>query len=260
MALINCPESNKNISSVGNWKNLTNRGKHMKSPVKQFIIVIMVILIMISNTACATSNKQGLDQVKKDLDAYKSQVDILKAENEKLKQELYDLQNKAVLGTNVTEEVPSILNTPSPEEYKTVNVGDKIVFTDVAEVIIEKCEFTKKVLPSQPDGYYSYYEEKDPDNTYFHVIGKYKNLATEEQDFDDIPVKFEAKYQDKYKYTGFKVAEENGGSDFDIFAYAKPLTNLKFHVLIEVPNEVKDNGDFDLYFFNGESRYKIKVK
>lgn len=267
MVHINCSKSNKDISAKRVWKSLKSRDKNIKLPIKRLILVIIAALILISSTSC--SNKQELDRIKKELEVYKSQVDFLEKEFDKLKQELSDLQIQEVTPTNDTEiilpaitgdEVTSAINYISLEEYITVNIGEKIVFTDVAEIIIEKCEFTKKVLPSKPAGFYSYYEMKNDDSTYFHVIGKYKNLSTEDQEFNDIPIKFEAKYQDKYKYTGFKVAEENGGSDFEIFAYAKPLTNLKFHVLIEVPNDVKDNGNFDLYIFNGESKYKIEVK
>jgi len=237
MKLVNCPESRKNIS-----------------------LVIIFIFISTFFTACTGSDNKELDQIKKDLEAYKSQVDVLKEENEKLKQQLSDLQDRAVSDISNSEEISSGSDTTLSEEYKTVSIGDTIVFSDVAEIVIDKCEFTKKVLPSKPDGLYSYYEAKDADVIFFHVTGKYKNLTTEEQDFDYIPIRFEAKYQEKYKYTGFKVAEENGGSDFDILAYAKPLTNLKFHVLIEVPMEVENNGNFDLYIFNGESKYKLKVK
>lgn len=234
-----------------------------KKDIKHFLTLILIMLILVSLTACAGSDKELVDY-KKQVDMLKAQNDTLKAENERLKaenerlqQELSKVQNKS---DSVSEDSFSKTSNSLSEEYKTVNIGDTIVFSDVAEVIIEKCEFTKKVLPSKPEGIYSYYEAKDADTTYFHVVGKYKNLTTEEEDFDDIPIKFEAMYQNKYKYTGFNVAEESGGGDFDLLAYAKPMINLKFHVLIEVPIEVKDNGDFDLYIFKGDTKYKLKVQ
>lgn len=217
------------------------------------ISIIVLIIILTALTGCSSSDNKEVMQVKKEIDSLNKQISQLKEENEKMKKQLTNREN---INQDINEQNSNNLD----RAIKSFSLGQKLSFDDTAEIVIEKYDFTNKVLPSNPGSFYNYYQLKDSDKTFFHVVGKYKHLGTEEVSFLDIPIKFYAKYQDKYIYNGFQVAEVSGGSDLDAFAYAKPLSNLKFHVLIEVPNEVKDNGKLELYIKSSNDEYVLKVK
>ena len=83
--------------------------------------------------------------------------------------------------------------------------------------------------------------ECDDDN--FHVKLSIKNLqdmAVKQNSIADVTLV----YNDKYKYDCFEVTEKDNGGDFQTFPNLytiDPLKTLKYHFLVEVPKDVKND-------------------
>lgn len=152
-----------------------------------------------------------------------------------------DTSSTAETSDNNSQQVNKI----SKDEGINVNLNDTMEFPDLGELVIKKAEYTDKVLPSNPDMFYSYYESKASDKEYFHLVGTFKNTSEDDIYFSivDDPINFELVYKDKYKYDGFTVIEDDGGGDFNISEFVEPLTSATMHVLIEVPKEIEDSGE-----------------
>lgn len=204
--------------------------------IKLVLIIALFLIVCMSLTSCSSSDSKEVKRLKTELAETKKQL------------------------AEQTKNVPAT-STLSKDMDKYISIGDKIIDPGTGETTIEKYEFAKIVKPSQPAGYYNYYQEKDTQSTYFHIIGMYKNLAEVDLDFDELPVEFKLIYKDRYEYDGFEVAEESGGNDFDILSYIAPLTSVKFHVLITVPKEVEISEDpLRLEVTSGSNKYIIKIR
>lgn len=120
---------------------------------------------------------------------------------------------------------------------------DTLVFPGKFEFSILSTEFATKVEPPKPGSFHSFYEVKDTDKVYSHIVIRVKNLGGSNVSADDI-LQLKVKYDGKYEYSGFTAVEEDDGSDF---TYANitsipPLTSKTLHVLAEVPKEVQESG------------------
>jgi len=50
------------------------------------------------------------------------------------------------------------------------------------------------------------------------------------------------KYDNKYEYQAFNVAEKNDGSGLDFYAYVSPLESVKAKFIAEVPKQIDSDG------------------
>ena len=146
-----------------------------------------------------------------------------------------------------------------------VDLGQQIEYPDNYTISFLSSNFTKKVVPTNPDSYYSYYEAKDKDNnTYFVLKTNIKNLGTEKLEGEKLP---DAKliYDEKYKYDAFLVTEEDDGSDlegYDWYMDIDPLKTKKIWYLVEIPNEVENETNKSLvmeYQFNDKT-YHVSIR
>lgn len=132
---------------------------------------------------------------------------------------------------------------PTPEYPSSFDIGDVLVFPNQYEIRMVSQQTATKVVPPNPDDYYTYYEVKETDKIYVHTVFNVKNLSGDSVTADEV-MDVKVVYDGKYEYSAFSTIEERGGGDFtytNITGIA-PLTEGVLHFLAEVPLEVKDSG------------------
>lgn len=110
---------------------------------------------------------------------------------------------------------------------------------DFADITVTSNKIAKKIEPSKPGRFYTYYQSKEADSSYFALILKAKNLSTEGITADKI-AEVGLKYDNKYDYDTFSTIEKRGGEDFTYtnITDIDPLKTGTIYYLVEIPNEV----------------------
>lgn len=200
--------------------------------MKKHIITFITSALMLSLTACSNSNNKQ----------------VMTPDVPTLIVNDAGLTEPTITDIPTPTETPTSTPIPRPTEIPVVwpskfDIGDTLIYPNVYQIKMTSMEFTTKVEPSNPDGYYSYYEVKDPGKVYIHTTFRVKNLKGSSMSADDI---FNVKvlYDGKYEYNSFSTIEESGGSDFTYTSTTRivPLTNGMLHYLISVPKEVQESG------------------
>lgn len=151
-------------------------------------------------------------------------------------------------------------------EYNTEREIKKTTPLDVGDVIGDKnyataefldYKFIDKVVPSNTNGFYNYYEVGNSDNTYLALEFNVTNYQEDEKNIDTF-LSARAKFKDKYKYTGFIVGEEE---ETRLTTYTKitPLSGMKVYCLIEVPKAVMYE-DYEVSVMFNKKEYLFKSK
>lgn len=133
--------------------------------------------------------------------------------------------------------------TPEPK-FTAIQAGEKVQVADYCEFTLESAKFSKKVIPSNPGTFYTYYEAKEAGTTYLDTIISIKSLLTEAKAADDF-ASVKLKYNNKYEYKTFSTIENQGGKDFTYtnITSIEPLKSGKLHFLAEVPEEVQNGSE-----------------
>jgi hypothetical protein len=121
---------------------------------------------------------------------------------------------------------------------KPLAFGELINSDSVAEMTVDSATFRDKVKPTNPSGYYSYYQIKESDKTYLDVKGTFKNLGTTSLEAEDV-FNMTLIYHDKYEYNCFTVIDAKG--DLETWYFVDPLETVKYRSLFDVPCEVMDS-------------------
>ncbi|WP_405106169.1 bZIP transcription factor [Paenibacillus sp. FSL K6-1217] len=224
-------------------------------------------LLAVSVTGCSSDTAGPAPE---DMDKLKTEISELQKENKFLKEQNEMLKESLVKPVTAEEEggTAELLTTgdspaaaDSGDEHKLIVKGTPLVIDGTGEYTITRTSFDKKIIPSNPGSFYTYYEAKEPGTTYLAITLKVKNLAGEAMDAEDV-AEVEVTYDNKYKYSTFDTMEEKGGEDFTYTSLSEiePLKNGTLVFLAEVPDEVKSSGkplyaDFNI---GGETyRYTI---
>ena len=128
----------------------------------------------------------------------------------------------------------------SSKKSTSIVIDQTVIQEDAYEVTIIGYDFGKKIMPSNPPSYYTYYEAKEDGHQYLDLKLNYKNLEATGIDADTV-ASAKLKYAGKYEYTSFSVIEDSDGD----FTYSNItdislLTVGKMHYLFEIPDEVAD--------------------
>lgn len=149
------------------------------------------------------------------------------------------------------------------DEVKPIELSSKqnVTIDDVCEFYIDYSKITKKVLPPNPDSYYSYYEAGNG-KTYIDLCIAYKNLDVQDVEADTV-IGAKLKYDNKYDYTGFSCIEEDNRGDFTYsnITSISPLTTEYLHYLFEVPEAVGEGTEsivITLYVSGNEYIYRVR--
>ncbi|WP_091016574.1 MULTISPECIES: hypothetical protein [Paenibacillus] len=125
------------------------------------------------------------------------------------------------------------------EAVTSIKKGETVTIEDFADITVTSNKIAKKIEPSKPGRFYTYYQSKEADSSYFALILKAKNLSTESITADKI-AEVGLKYDNKYDYDTFSTIEERGGEDFTYtnITDIDPLKTGTIYYLVEIPNEV----------------------
>lgn len=230
---------------------------------------IAAAMLAVSVAGCSSGNSgaagENAEKLKTEISKLQEENKQLKAENDKLK------EAASVLSVTASEEVEApepaseeagIAAADTGEEHATIVKGTPLVIDGTGEYTITKTSFSKKVIPSKPGTFYTYYEAKEPGTTYLAITLKVKNLGSSAMDAESA-ADVKVKYDNNYEYRTFSTMEENGGEDFTYTSISEiePLKNGTLVYLAEVPDEV-ETGSKPLYAdvqIQGETyRYTIR--
>lgn len=109
-----------------------------------------------------------------------------------------------------------------------VNIGE------VFEMTLSDAEWCEKILPSNTEGVYSYYDD-NPQEKYFVIHGKLKNLSGTTVDIQ-YASKVEMLINGKYKMSGRMELEESDGTSF--YGSVKPLQTLNLIIYGSASDEL----------------------
>lgn len=209
--------------------------------------LIGTILLLFVITGCSEKN----DAAGQNVERFKTEITKLQEENKLLKEENERLKSEITAGTAPSQAPVSqeqAENSPVTDEQAPALIkGQPLVLADIAEYTITKTDFTKKLVPSKPGDFHSYYEAKEPGTTFLAITLKVKNLAGSGKTaskFADMTVK----YDNQYEYKTSITLEERGGEDFT-YPNITNIEPLKYGTLVffaEVPDEVQ-TGNKPLY-------------
>jgi hypothetical protein len=215
-------------------------------------------------SSCASQNSTS-----EEVNSLKTQISQLQVDNQQLKEAVLKQDtNIAPSPKPQNSETPKVAITPvftqtpkaSPTyHYIDITLGTTFKAIGYIDFTITRAYFSKQVKPSKASGYYSFYDSKDPNNTFFDTIVSIKNLQTSDLTADNVG-SVTIIYNEIYKYKTFATIEENGGSNFtyaDITSIA-PLTTATIHYLAEVPAELENsNSPIAIIFTVNGIDYKI---
>ncbi|MEK3899752.1 MULTISPECIES: bZIP transcription factor [unclassified Paenibacillus] len=206
-------------------------------------------MLAVTVTGCSSDNAGPSSE---DMEKLKTEVSELQKENKFLKEQNEMLKESLVKPVTAEEEggTAELLTTgdnpaaaDSGDEHKQIVKGTPLVIEGTGEYTVTKTSFGKKIIPSNPGSFYTYYEAKEPGTTYLAITLKVKNLAGEAMNADEV-ADVKVKYDNKYEYSTFDTIEEKGGEDFTYTSLSRiePLKNGTLVFLAEVPDEVKSSG------------------
>ncbi|WP_337034736.1 bZIP transcription factor [Paenibacillus illinoisensis] len=184
---------------------------------------ILLVAAFLSITACSTQPTA----VTKSDDLVTNEVQTTAAQTE-------STEDSTVSAEAVEQEKEDIATT--------IKKGDPVTVDGFAEISVTKQQFSKKIEPSKPGNFYTYYESKEDDSTYFALTVKAKNLYSTGIDADEI-ADVTLIFDNQYDYPTFSTVEEKGGEDFTYsnITSISPLKTTTLYYLAEIPNEVADS-------------------
>lgn len=126
-------------------------------------------------------------------------------------------------------------------DFTSIQKQETVTIPDTCEFFVEYVNITNKVIPPQPDSWYSYYEAEKGKN-HIDVCVAYKNLSSSACSADEV-AKASLIYGEKYRYNGFSTIEESNRGDFTYtnLTNISPLSTEYLHYIFTVPEAVETN-------------------
>ncbi len=145
--------------------------------------------------------------------------------------------------TKVEDKGNGNISQEETKKEKIITNTDKVTIEENCEFNVVSHNFTKDIMPPNPDSWYHHIESKSDTQIYSNLIIDIKNLQGNARKQDSI-MSVKLKYDDKYEYTCQTVTEEKGGGDLETYTNLyniDPLSTMKYHFVVEVPLEIKDS-------------------
>lgn len=132
-----------------------------------------------------------------------------------------------------------VVEQKQEETVTPLKKGETVTIEKFADITVSGSKIAKKIEPSNPGTFYTYYESKEADSTYFALTIKAKNLNTEGIGADEI-AEVNLKFDNQYDYRTFSTIEKGGGEDFTYtnITTIDPLKSGTLLYIVEIPNEV----------------------
>lgn len=218
--------------------------------MKKVFAVLLSVIIAIFTVAC--SEEIDSDSSEKKSDKAKSEKDVTAGAEIS---DDFDVTDEKFPDTDDSLYDDSYIGTELFLEKNKI-----VTIEDVAEIELIDTVISKDILPSNTDGYYSYYEG-DFGKVFVDVQLKYKNLDVKAVNCDDAVDINTAYYRGEYQYDGFVVTEDSDGTGFSSYYGIDPLETVKVHCLIRMPELAEfSDGEIVVVLNIGESSYAVKVR
>ena len=250
MAIINCPECGKEISDSSEkcihcgypLKKKKSNGGNVKIIIAAVAVVAVIIAIIAfvkpgkSNNTCKADGCNNKVYSNGYCLEHYGQV---RNGEEVTTEEKKDSEDKTAT-KNVTENSDGI---KEDTEEVTSFSKDSTVSTDSCEFTLLGYNIANKIEPSSFKGSYYHYYEAASGNVFIDVKFKIKNKATKDVQQDSVLRTVKVIYDGNYEYRCSCVTVDKDG-DFEGFTslYSiSPLETMEYHMLTEVPTEVKNS-------------------
>ena len=233
-----------------------NSGGYYVRPLYKLALLSLIIVLV----GCNTNSSIGTNDAN-EISQLKDQISQLTAENQQLREQLLTSNEQSSPESEASVEPEQIVE-PATKEESIIELNKKVVVPDFAEITLTKTNFTSKVVPPKPSGYYSYYEVKDASNIYLETVLNVKSLLTSGKSSDEF-ASIQVIYDEKYKYNRFSTIEESGGTDFTYTSITRiePLKNGVLHFISELPKEAsEDDKPIDIVISVNDDEFNYKLR
>ena len=209
--------------------------------MKRNLFTMLVLALAVLCTGCGNES------------ALQEQIQNLQSENESLKNELQTYKNN-----EEAEKEKQIKIEEEKSKYKQIKLNEVCTVDGYGEFAISSYALAQKIEPPNPTSFYTYYEVKDPAETYLDIVLNFKNTSTIGINADEI-TNMKVIYGDGYEYSTFSTIEESGGTNFTYSNITKvePLKSANLHYIATLPVEAKSSSEpikvqFSIYGYNYE--------
>jgi len=163
--------------------------------------------------------------------------------------------------TSTSEPFPTIIPTNTPSIKKLNSIYDSISVPNYCKLKIEEINFSRRIMPPNTSGFYTYYEAKDPNSTFLDIVVEITNLDTIIKTVDDL-VSISVIYDNNYTYYSSPIIEEADGSfGYSTISGVQPLLKKTAHYLITVPKQVEKDSKSLLIVINiSDQEYQYKYR
>lgn len=147
------------------------------------------------------------------------------------------------------------------EQIKEISLKENVKEKDW-EITVKETGFKQDINPSNPNSFYTHYQVKDTNNTYFYLIMEAKNVSSLGLKADSI-AKVKMKYHNTYEYNTFSAIEESGGGTFSYtnITTIDPLTSRNVYYLVEVPKTIsEDDKSVVAEIILNNNTYQLKIR
>ncbi|GAA0181120.1 hypothetical protein SH2C18_36970 [Clostridium sediminicola] len=135
-----------------------------------------------------------------------------------------------------------------------VNVGEKFIIEDYAEITVKDVEISNKVEPPKSTGYSLIYKSDEVDKTYVTVILEVKNLSETEKSIDNIANVSVNKEDSKYMCNLYLQLTEDDTS-LSEFESIEPLSSGIVYCATKVP--LDSLGESVISFLINDKKYNL---
>lgn len=166
-----------------------------------------------------------------------------------------------VLTVNVNGKSSSTPVSISEYESKkeSLVIGKEITDGETLSATVEKVYYTSKIMPTNPDSYYTYYEAESG-KTYLALKVKVKNLKGDDLQCEDI-AGVKCVYNEKYEYSANSCVEEDEGADltYTNITSIAPLDTTVMYYFMEIPKDAEGgNMEVEMYLLGQSYYYTVK--
>ena len=196
-----------------------------RNMIPAMLLITSLLVSCSSNTAPQDENTASLQ---KELLLLQEKVTELEEENTELVEQLDQITTNAVQDNRVDDVIDPVV------EPTVISLGETYSVPDIVEFSLINSEWSDKVIPSNIDNGYTYYDDKIGE-TYFVVRGAMTNTSNEIIDFGSI-CEASILLNNKYSLPAKVEMEENDGSGFS--GRAQPLQSCNFVIYATVGDEL----------------------
>lgn len=172
-----------------------------------------------------------------------------------------NLINNIITATPTPAPLPTSAPSNTPNSVNLSSLYSTIKVNNFCEFQVNEINFSKKILPPNTNGFYTYYEAKSPDSIFLDIVINIKNLDTIIRSVDDL-VSVSVVYDNQYTYQATPIVVDADGSfTYPTISGVQPLLSKIVYYLITIPTEIQNsNKSLVIIFYSGENEYYFNYR